>query len=108
MRCHPFAGRHGGHIYEKMNKAFAHLIYTEEELSNMNIKIQKSRIILNPIQKYREQISSVGLKIVKEDISRTKVEDIFNKNITIRELISNSLGGKDFDLSVDFVDYLLQ
>ena len=108
MRCHPFAGRHGGHIYEKMNKAFAHLIYTEEELSNMNIKIQKSRIILNPIQKYREQISSVGLKIVKEDISRTKVEDIFNKNITIRERISNSLGGKDFDLSVDFVDYLLQ
>ncbi len=35
-RCHPFCARHGGHLYEAMpslNKAYAHLLLTPEELT---------------------------------------------------------------------------
>ncbi len=30
LRCHPFSSRHGGHCYRKLNKAFVHLVFSEE------------------------------------------------------------------------------
>jgi SAM-dependent methyltransferase len=37
FRCHPWRSRHGGHLYQKLNKAFAHLIFTPEEFAELGI-----------------------------------------------------------------------
>src|SRR5207249_2471927 len=35
LRAHPWCSRHGTHLYYKLNKAFAHLVFTDEELKSL-------------------------------------------------------------------------
>ncbi len=36
-RCHPWTSRHGGHLYHSLNKAFAHLVFTRDELAELKV-----------------------------------------------------------------------
>ena len=51
LRCHPWTGRHGGHAYRKINKAFVHLVLGEDELEEMGVNLEQNRKILFPIKK---------------------------------------------------------
>ena len=53
IRCHPWLGRHGGHLYQKLNKAFAHLIFSNEELAALGCESVYTTQSLYPLKEYR-------------------------------------------------------
>jgi SAM-dependent methyltransferase len=35
VRCHPISSRHATHLYKKINKAYIHLVFTDDELKQL-------------------------------------------------------------------------
>lgn len=114
LRCHPWSGRHASHLYRKINKAFIHLVFSDEELKEMGYEVQgKNQKIIYPIANYKEIIGLSGLKITKEpDIDLQDVEDFFKNNTLVSDRIKKSIPIKDmkfpeFQMSQCFIDYVL-
>lgn len=64
MRAHPFISKHGGHTYTKVNRGYAHLILTKEELSVLghNFKNYPTIFVTTPVKTYNEFINKAGLR----------------------------------------------
>lgn len=119
MRCHPWTSRHGTHIYKQINKAYAHLIFDEDELYSLGIKETTTNKLLDPLTTYRKLISQAGLMIVNEEIITHPVELFFTHESSVLRRIKqrwvnsdNQLlaTGKEFPrdiLEIQFVDFLL-
>jgi cyclopropane fatty-acyl-phospholipid synthase-like methyltransferase len=114
MRCHPWCSRHGGHLYRQINKAFVHLVFTEEELNSMGYKIEETNLkIIFPIIEYEKMILESGLKINKLEIETQQHESFFEKNELISKRIKKNIpieNGKTFpsyQISQCFHDYIL-
>lgn len=113
VRMHPWCGKHGGHLYEKINKSHAHVIFNEEEqLSLFGIApfIQK---VTSPVSTYRNWILTSGFSIIQESVIRDPDLDHFftnMDNIHIQERIAAHWGGVDprKDLTTNFVNYVLE
>lgn len=115
IRFHPWCARHGGHLYRNINKAFAHLILTDDEIAALGLELQKFQRIVAPLDLYRDAIYASGLKIQKGPESDIQeVESFFWTNYLVKSRIFRTFG---LDLSVDkdvrppislcFVDYRL-
>jgi|LakMenE01Jun11ns_1017448.scaffolds.fasta_scaffold9956826_12 2-polyprenyl-3-methyl-5-hydroxy-6-metoxy-1,4-benzoquinol methylase len=111
MRCHPFIGRHGGHAYTKVNKSYAHLALTKEELIALgcDLKNYPTLKVLTPIMTYNKFIVSSGLKIIDQKTISEPAEkfflegDVGNKikvNLNIKNLLIPQM-------SIQFCDYTL-
>jgi len=112
LRCHPWCGRHGGHYYRQINKAFVHLVFTEEELNNMEYVLEeRNNKILFPIIHYNNLFKKVQLIKESEDIESQTYEDFFNKNQIVADRII-ALFGMDkfpkFQIEQCFHDYVLR
>lgn len=78
IRCHPWASRHGAHLHSQINKAYIHLVFTEDELQNMGYKIPKfTHRLLDPITSYRNLFAKLGYSITSQQPCRTTVEPFF-------------------------------
>jgi 2-polyprenyl-3-methyl-5-hydroxy-6-metoxy-1,4-benzoquinol methylase len=114
LRCHPWCGKHGGHLYRKMNKAFVHVVFSDEELEQMGLKLEEETIKVKlPIKTYKDYIKESELKIKSEDIEYQDVEEFFEKDTMISNRLKKIIGadnGKTFpkyQLSQCFHDYVL-
>lgn len=115
-RCHPWSGRHGGHNYRIINKAFVHLVFTEEELAELGSKSEYQHKFVRPLAAYEDMIKSAGLTIESgPEIDRQEVEIFFEQNPIIKNRIIRSMNAdswtKDcplFQMSQCFVDYVLK
>ena len=119
-RCHPWTSRHGTHIYKKLNKAFVHIIFSEDELAKFDIDPLPTKRILDPLGNYQEILKSTNLEIVTEKITTTPVEMLFSlepaivrriKNLWIEDGNNPYADGINFPreiLEMDFVDYVLK
>jgi len=111
VRVHPFMSRHGGHLYNKMNKSYVHLIFTEEELDGLGLKLDKSIVQERyVIKSFREHVAKSNFKILEEDLQRQDVDRFFSSNILVKKRIMDFWGGNKFpelQLSLDFVDFVL-
>lgn len=116
LRCHPWCGRHGGHLYRQLNKAFVHVVFSDEELEKIGLKQEeKTHKIKFPILEYSKMIQAANLKIENKepDVERQKHEDFFEKNKIVSERIKKVIsaeGGKVFpahQISQCFLDYVL-
>lgn len=116
LRCHPWTGRHGGHAYRKINKAFVHLALSEEELDLLGVKIEHNRKILFPIKTYNKAIDEAGLERESEpEIDTQEVESFFEENPLVKSRILSSFGIDEwtldrpvFQMSQCFLDYVLK
>ena len=117
LRCHPWCGRHGGHVYRKINKAFAHLVLTEDELKEMGVEIEPNQKVLFPLVTYSRVIEEAGLvKIQEHEVESQSVEPFFSENAYIKERILKTFGIKNwgeqgkpaFQMSQCFIDYVLK
>lgn len=117
VRTHPWCSRHGGHHYPQLNKAFIHLVFTEEELKDLDLESMPTTRVVHPIGNYRRWWKDGGFKVIHEDITRTAVEPFFKKNPVIRDRITkNWQVSKDetakkwpaFQLEQSFLDYVLE
>jgi hypothetical protein len=112
VRCHPWTSIHGGHLYENLNRAYAHLFMTEDQLSKF--KTEFVRKIYNPIETYNRLWNQHELTVVESNIHKTNINDIeaffsetdilkhLNQNIDIKKTIKDSI------LQIEFVDYTLR
>tara|TARA_Y100000034_G_scaffold135520_1_gene207764 strand:- start:3840 stop:4835 length:996 start_codon:yes stop_codon:yes gene_type:complete len=110
IRFHPWCSRHGGHLYQKLNKAFAHLILTEEELASLGHKLLPNQRVSRPLGAYRDWITKAGLKKVEETVSETRPEAFFSKNKEVLQRILNTTKASKFpafQLKMNFIDYVV-
>jgi 2-polyprenyl-3-methyl-5-hydroxy-6-metoxy-1,4-benzoquinol methylase len=110
LRCHPWTSRHATHMYHWENKAYAHLVCTDEELTQKGIKLgEPTQKVTKPIATYRDWIHFAKLKVDNERIIKEPVEDFF-KSPKISKRIKRNVGMSqfpEFQMSVQFVDYIL-
>lgn len=81
IRFHPWCGRHGGHLYQQLNKAFAHLILTESECKELGLTLSNAPVqkIYFPIAAYTKWIGNAGLKIKSQEVERHPIEPFFRQ-----------------------------
>lgn len=113
LRCHPWCGRHGGHLYREINKAFVHVIFTEEELKELGIIDQEPNIkVIYPMAQYEDYIKFSNLIFVEKDIDAQDVEDFFLKNEIIVKRLRKIIPVKErlpiHQMSQCFHDYILK
>lgn len=115
LRCHPWCGRHGGHLYRKLNKAFAHLILSDDELRSVGVEQEHGLRVIRPLQIYSEAIKAAGLFYESEpEIDSQEVESFFKDVPVVRDRILRHWGvdlwdndPPAFQMSQCFVDYTL-
>ena len=127
LRTHPWISRHGGHLYQQgqlyrqLNKAFIHLILTEEELKTIGIEPETTpnQKVLSPIMTYENWIKKAGLAIVYKHTEPQDVEPIINNKIIAKKIYqrfpnflieSENHPAKPpiFQMSQNFLDYTLK
>lgn len=116
MRCHPWCGRHGGHIYRKFNKAFVHLVFHPDELELLGSPVEHNARVLKPLKTYGEIIEAAGLaNDIEPEIDSQEVEDFFRDTPLVRDRILRAWGvdkweqdPPSFQMSQCFVDYVLK
>lgn len=112
VHCHPYISRHATHLYHDLNKAFVHLVFTEDELRSIvpNSKHEQANIgVTYPLKTYHDYFVKAGLKEVNKRETVQKVEPFF-KIPKIAERIMRNTGHTsfpEFQMSLQFVDYTL-
>lgn len=112
MRCHPFTAIHGGHMYKKLNKAYAHLFLDEK--TRCVYAEGFTRIIHRPILTYRETIQKHGFTIKKEEMIKSAMSPAVSniiKSPSVIQYITQMFGTDeswiDYVLPIDFIDYVI-
>lgn len=117
-RCHPWTAIHGGHIYENLNRAYAHLFLTDEQLK----KYQTSEVrkITRPMKVYNDAWATANFSVIKSDVHKINWEhagigDFFSENDVVMFLNKESpqrlLNGADWQktvLPIEFIDFTLK
>lgn len=115
VRCHPWCGRHGGHVYKSINKAFVHVVFTDEELKTLGVKSEFTKKITYPLDTYKNAIQASGLNSSEPEIDSQEVESFFSENPLVKSRMLKAFGITEwtsekpvFQLSQCFVDYVLK
>lgn len=106
VRCHSWMSRHGSHIYKQLNKAWAHLIFSEEDFAKMGVKMEFVQKYYFPLNIHNQWFAGAGFKIVSSDIIKTAVEPFFRKP-ELASILSKPFKGEfpDWQMSQVFNDY---
>lgn len=111
VRCCPWISISGNEICTKLNKAFVHLVFTEEELNDIDPLVSNHRFpITTPIKTYANYFEKSKLKIVYAKKTIINVDQFFKNNFFIRDRIIENTKCKEFpeyQMSIKFIDYLL-
>lgn len=112
VRNHPWCSRHGGHLYQKKNKAFLHLIMDEIEITRcLGLESDHNIKITTPIETYRYWFDESGLTYKNELVMRNDVEDFFKKHSILKERLEKHWENKDTIqnyMEIEFVEYVLK
>ncbi len=88
IRCHPFVSRHGTHLYHQLNKAYAHLVFTPEELQELGLKpTPHTKHVIHPVGTYRQWLQMTNFKVHREQITREPIEPFFTKGDLVTQRI---------------------
>jgi 2-polyprenyl-3-methyl-5-hydroxy-6-metoxy-1,4-benzoquinol methylase len=116
VRCHPFCSRHGTHLYTEINKAFMHLVFTDEELAGMGLKNQKVNKVIHPINHY-EEIFRDKFAVESRNVRRTNVDPFFFRTEIVKKRIvdhwkyssdPNSRKWPGYQMEQNFIDFWLK
>jgi len=110
VRTHPFCGPHGGHLYQKINKAYVHLIFTESELAEMGYPLDQLQKVFYPLATCDTWFKSSGFSIAKNNTVKTFVPDFFKNNKFVRARISKTYPKEfpEWQMSQAFNDYVVK
>ena len=109
-RCHPYTSKNGTHLGEQINKAFLHLVFSDDELATLGITNRYTRKILDLNSSYQRFFEEAGLKVVREEIKKCPVDSIFLTDSRITSRIKKNLDIQDNIinfLEVEYIDYEL-
>jgi hypothetical protein len=109
VRCHPWTSKHGGHLYETVNKAFAHILLSDEEYNRLaTVKVRK---ITRPLIEYDRIFDKAGFTLVNIDKSEIPIDPIFTSEPLIAAFEKRLNGNADWQskvLPMTFIDYVLK
>lgn len=114
IRCHPWCSRSGGHLYDKINKAYVHLIFTKIELNEMGYTLTPNNKTLYPIKTYVDWFNAAGLKLISDIADTHPSEPFFKENEIIKNRIMDVYNRKsneefpEFQLEQKFRDYIVK
>lgn len=121
IRFHPWTSRHATHVYKTINKAYAHMLFSEDELREMGAMPLPCRKIIHPIITYEEWFTKAGLKPSRmPSFLAEKPEPFFEEEPIIRDAIMEHwkdsceerlASGKvfpAFQMEKQFIDYKIQ
>jgi 2-polyprenyl-3-methyl-5-hydroxy-6-metoxy-1,4-benzoquinol methylase len=97
--CHPWCSKHGSHLYQQINKAYIHLVFTDDEIEKMGYKLTYTRKIIHPLGEYYKMFDMAGLRRVNEKIVKDHVEPFFQTPIIANRIKQRWLLSPDDDLS---------
>lgn len=103
MRCHPWSGRHGTHLW-KLNKAYAHLVFTEEELAEMGHVGLPTYKVMHPRKVYLEWIENAGFKIIWQNLVARQAGPIFERNPELKAKMLAHYGGPNGSFHYDEIE----
>jgi len=119
LRVHPWTSRHGTHLYKKLNKAYIHLVFSEEELLSMGLENMRTLKITEPMSAYKRMIKEAGFSILKEEVTTQPIEIFFThtpeilrrikskwKNSEVPEYASGAMFPREA-LEIQFIDFTL-
>lgn len=109
VRCHSWMSRHATHLYQKINKAWIHLVFTEEELKLMGLEAPFTQKYFFPIGQQEGWFKAAGFSVVSSDVIKSEVEPFFRKPKIVSRLPMDKF--KDFpewQMSQSFNDYVLK
>jgi len=110
VRCHPWVGRHGGHLYQQINKAFVHAVFTEEELKSMGYELEPIRKVWFPQATYKKWFRNAGIENVKPLLDARDPEEFFEQDI-ISERLKRASEKKKYpkwQMRQSFLDYVVK
>lgn len=120
VRTHPWCSRHGTHLYHKINKAFIHLVFTDEELDTLGYKNDSLLKVIHPLRTYEDWFKTAGFNILHiQQNTHVEVEPFFRDTPIIAKRIKSHwidshdqdlrIGRKypDFQMKFQFIDYIL-
>lgn len=87
IRFHPWCSRHGTHLYRQINKAYAHLIFSESELASMGYFGIPTIKIIHPMKTYNEWISQAGLKTVRAGDGLAALPEVYFRHPALTQKI---------------------
>lgn len=105
--CHPWCSRHGGNIYRKVNKAFAHLLFDSQALQ---CEPSNQGRISDP-SLYERAFNDSMFEIFDVTYIRDEVEPFFYNNLEIRKKLQETVGDDPFSfwkLGNSFIKYVLK
>lgn len=109
VRCHPWTSRHGGHLYESINKAYAHILLSDEEYEkHATVKVRK---ITRPLAEYGKIFEKAGFSVVSFDKSQMPMDNIFLSEPLIKAFNKRlfvDAGWQSQVLPMTFIDYNLR
>ena len=110
IRFHSWMSRHATHLYKKINKAWIHLVFTDEEFALMGIKQDFVYKYFLPIITQTQWIELCGFTIINQDLVRTNVEPFFWRPEIQARLPLHKFENKfpDWQMSQVFNDYLIK
>lgn len=112
MRCHPYTSKHATHLYNVLNKAYVHLVFSNDELNSIAPQKDGSNNCLKittPIKTYGQYIENAGFNIVSRADIKEGPPNFFRRRIVGNRIMKN-VGMKTFptfQMSLQFVDYVL-
>ena len=113
MRCHPFTSRHATHLYQSLNKAYIHLVFTPEEIRQLIPEPVNAEInlgVVTPFRSYKYFAQKAGFEIVSRQDITERVEPFF-KTPTIAERIMKTTQMPEFpeyQMGIQFLDMVLK
>lgn len=114
VRFHPWCSRTGGRLHPDLNLAWAHLVFSPQELFDIfGFTVVKHVFpILKPVEEYDKIVAA--FKVIHKNIVREDIEDFFYKDSYIIKRICSHYDKFEGLLlpseymSVLYVDYILQ
>jgi 2-polyprenyl-3-methyl-5-hydroxy-6-metoxy-1,4-benzoquinol methylase len=111
MRCHPYISKHGGHTYNKINKGYAHLILSKDELVQLghDFKNFPTIFVTTPVMTYGKFISESNLRILDAK-TVSEPADAFFLTGNVANRIKSNLNIKNLlipQMGMQFLDYTL-
>lgn len=108
-RCHPWISKHGGHVYQTINKAYVHVFFTDDELEQLGVKMSFNQKVLFPIDTMKKWISESGLVISSHKMWSGKVSEFFENNDLIKKRVPAKFDKfPTWQMSQNFNDYELK
>lgn len=107
IRLHPYTAIHGTHLYLTLNKAFAHLFLSNNDIIELGGVQTPTIKLTNPIAAYVNFFNRNKLRIIKKEIIKQPLPEFFDNSL-MKYLIDTLNQPNLLDtLPINFVDLVV-